>query len=362
IFTQPFSKSMNRTKLLAILLPVQIIIVNLLSFVPQFVENYYSNGIFPYISHGERVLFGWTGFSVGDILYGTALLLSIRWLWRTRKTWKTGYKQNLLKIAACLSVVYFIFTALWALNYRRVPLYKKMGIEKDYTEKELIAFTYRLIDKTNALHLQLTQSDTVKVVVPYMLDSIYAKAPEAYTVLEKEFPFFEYRHNSIKSSLISVPLSYMGFGGYLNPFTNEAQVNCKLPLYNLPTTTCHEMSHQIGYANESEANFIGFMASIHSNDPYFKYSGYSFALRYCLANIAKFDEGLAKKIAKKVNKGIRKNFKESKDFNAKYESFVENIFEYIYDNYLKMNEQKDGLETYSKFTGLMINYYKEKEL
>jgi hypothetical protein len=178
-------------------------------------------------------LFGWTGFSIGDILYGTALFLAIRWLWRTRKTWKTGYKQNLLKIAACLSVVYFIFTALWALNYRRVPLYKKMGIEKDYTEKELIAFTYRLIDKTNALHLQLTQSDTVKVVVPYTLDSIYTKAPEAYAVLQKEFPYFEYRHNSIKSSLISVPLSYMGFGGYLNPFTNEAQVNCKLPC-----TTC----------------------------------------------------------------------------------------------------------------------------
>jgi hypothetical protein len=35
-------------------------------------------------------------------------------------------------------------------------------------------------------------------------------------------------------------------------------------LYNLPTTTCHEMSHQIGYANESEANFIGFMASTHT--------------------------------------------------------------------------------------------------
>ena len=129
---------MTRTKLLAILFPIQIVIVNILSFFPVFVETYYSNGIFPYISRAERVLFGWMGFSVGDILYGLALLLALHWVWKTRKTWKTSYKQNLLQIAACLSVVYFVFTLLWAMNYRRLPLHKKMGIEKEYTEQELI--------------------------------------------------------------------------------------------------------------------------------------------------------------------------------------------------------------------------------
>nr|WP_322623606.1 DUF3810 domain-containing protein [uncultured Flavobacterium sp.] len=353
---------MTRTKLIAILFPVQIVIVNILSSFPAFVEKYYSNGIFPYISRTERVLLGWIGFSIGDILYAITLFLALRWIWKTRRTWKTSYKQNLIQIAACLSVVYFVFTLLWALNYRRMPLHKKMGIEKEYTEQELIDFTHKLITKTNALHLQITHNDTVKVVLPYDINGIYDRAPQAYTELQKTFPEFTYEHKSIKSSLMSLAQSYMGFGGYLNPFTNEAQVNDMLPLYNQPTTTCHEMSHQIGYANESEANFIGFMASIYSNDMYFKYSGYSFALRYCIGNIAKFDEAKAKEIIKGVNKGIRKNFKESKDFNKKYESFIEDIFEYIYDHYLKANEQKDGLETYSKFTGLLVNYYKDKEL
>ncbi|MFP9116101.1 DUF3810 domain-containing protein [Flavobacterium sp. RHBU_3] len=353
---------MNRTKLLAILFPVQIVIVNILSFFPEFVEKYYSNGIFPYISSFERILLGWIGFSVGDIMYAILLILALRWFWKTRKTWRKQYKANLLKVAACLSVVYFAFTLIWALNYRRMPLHEKMGIEKEYTQEQLIDFTQRLIKKTNALHLQITHSDTVKVVIPYAINEIYDRSPQAYAQLAKTFPYFTYDHQSIKSSLMSVPQSYMGFGGYLNPFTNEAQVNIKIPLYNFPTTTCHEMSHQIGYANESEANFIGFMASTYSNDVYFKYSGYTFALRYCLGNIAKFDEAKAKSIAKGINKGIRKNFKESKDFNKKYESFIEDISEYIYDNYLKANEQKDGMETYSKFTGLLINYYKDKEL
>jgi hypothetical protein len=248
------------------------------------------------------------------------------------------------------------------MNYHRVPLHEKMGIEKNYTTEELIAFTQRMINKTNELHRQIEKNDSLKVVVPYTINEIYSRSINGYTEMRQQFPYFAFEHESIKSSLLSTPLSYMGFGGYLNPFTNEAQVNDKLPLYGFSATVCHEMSHQIGYASESEANFIGYMASIHNKDLYFKYSGYTLALKYCLRNINKIDEKKAKSLAKLVLPGVRANFKESEAFNKKYESFVETIFEYFYDNYLKLNKQEDGLETYSKFVGLLVNYYKDKEL
>lgn len=353
---------MKKKKLLALFFIVQIIIIKLLSFFPELIERWYSNGLYPYISGASRIVLGWIGFSIGDIIYGILIITGIRWLWRRRKTWTQQYKYNLVTMLATLSVVYFLFNVLWAFNYHRVPLYQKMNIEKEYSLTELTAFTKRLIIKTNALHLQITQNDTAKVVMPFNVNEIYSNSVNAYTALQQQHPYFEYRHKSIKSSIFSVPLSYMGFGGYLNPFTNEAQVNSELPLYNLPTTTCHEMAHQIGYANESEANFIGYMVSVNSNDLYFKYSGYSFALKYCLRNISRLDEAQAKSLSKLIHKGIKKNFKESDAFNKKYESFIEDIFKYIYDNYLKMNRQKDGLETYSKFVGLMVNYYKDKNL
>lgn len=353
---------MKKKKLLALFFILQIIIVKLLSFFPEFTEHWYSNGIYPYISAASRVLLGWIGFSLGDIIYGIVIFMALRWFWLSRKTWKNQYKNNLITILACISVVYFLFNVLWAFNYNRVPLYKKMGIEKEYTIDELTGFTKKLIAKTNKLHLEITHNDTVKVSIPYTISQIYSGSVNGYAVLQQEHPYFAYSHESIKSSLISVPLSYMGFGGYLNPFTNEAQVNSELPLYNLPTTTCHEMAHQIGFANESEANFIGFMASVKNKDLYYQYSGYSFALKYCLRNIAKIDEKKAKELSPLINKGIKKNFKESEAFNKKYESFIEDIFKYIYDNYLKINQQKDGIESYSKFVGLMVNYYKDKNL
>ncbi|RWW92124.1 DUF3810 domain-containing protein [Flavobacterium cerinum] len=353
---------MKKKFILPLLLLLQIIIIKLLSLFPEFVERYYSNGLFPYLSKGSRIFFGLFGFSIGDIIYGIVLFFVFRWLWKKRKTWKKEYKNNILSVLSAFAIFYFLFHILWAVNYHRVPLHEKMGISKEYTPDELVVFTKKLIEKTNETHRLIEKNDNLKVVNPYTVQQIYDLSLNGYAALEKQYPYFGFKHESTKSSLISLPLSYMGFGGYLNPFTNEAQVNSKLPLYNLPTTTCHEMSHQIGYASESEANFIGYMASIKNNDLYFKYSGYTLALKYCLRNIGKIDKNKALSLKPLILPGILANFKESEEFNKKHESFVETIFEYIYDNFLKLNRQEDGLETYSKFVGLLVNYYHDKEL
>ena len=36
--------------------------------------------------------------------------------------------------------------------------------------------------------------------------------------------------------------------------------------YNLPFTTCHELSHLRGFMQEEEANFIGFLACVNADD------------------------------------------------------------------------------------------------
>jgi hypothetical protein len=182
-------------------------------------------------------------------------------------------------------------------------------------------------------------------------------------IVELQLPWVLYHSDlSAKKSLFSLPLTYMGFGGYLNPFTNEAQVNYLLPMYHSPTTSCHEMAHQMGYASESECNFIGFMASVKNKDLYFKYSGYSFALRYCLANWQMRNKVVYKQLLQTVHPGILKNYKESDDFWKAYETPIETGFHLFYDTFLKWNQQKDGMEGYSKFVNLMVNYYKNKPL
>ena len=341
---------------------IQMVLVQIISFFPEFIEGFYSNGLYTSISSFSRIIFGFIPFSIGDFGYLFAILFLIIGYIKNRKIIKLSWKDRSLKILSYFSVFYFFFNILWGLNYYRVPLFEKLKIEKEYSNEDLLIFTKKLIAKTNSIHSQITQNDSVKVVFPYSQEQVFEMNLKGYQSLSKQIPSLNYKHSSIKKSLFSLPLCYMGFSGYLNPFTNEAQVNDKIPMYNFPTTVTHEMAHQLGYASESEANFIGFLASINNENLYFQYSGYNHALHYCLSNWKFNDEVQFKKLLKTVHPGIIKNYKESEDFWDNYESFVETGFHLFYDRFLKMNQQKDGIDGYSRFVDLLVNYYKNKNL
>jgi len=352
----------KRKYILPIFLLFQIVFLKVIAFFPEVIEQFYSNGLYVYISKISRTILGSIPFSAGDIIYGIAIIYVCFLLWKTRKTWRLEWKSNLLKITSYLSVLYFLFHFLWALNYYRVPLFEKMSIKREYTTEELITFTQKLITKTNTIQLEITKNKNLKVTNPYSQDSIFKMSQNGYDNLAKQYSIFKYDIPSKKESLFSLPLTYMGFGGYLNPFTNEAQVNYKLPKYGFPNVVCHEMAHQIGYGSESECNFIGFLACIKNDDLYFQYSAYANALRYCMVNIGAKDEIQFKTLKAKINSGVLDNFKESDVFWKQYDTFIDKGFHAFYDQFLKMNQQKDGMESYSKFVDLLVNYYSNYEL
>lgn len=348
--------------ILPLFLLVQIIFLRILRYFPDYVEGFYSNNIFLRISHFLRIALGRIPFSLGDCIYAFLILAIIGWFWRIRKTWRTEWKDHLLTILGKISVFYFFFHLLWAFNYYRKPLFEKMEIKREYTDADLLAFTKRLMVKTNEIQQLITKSKNEKVVFPYAQKESFQKILNGYNNLAKEHPYFKYETLSVKKSLFSTPLTYMGFGGYLNPFTNEAQINDKLPMYTFPLTTAHEMAHQIGYASENECNFIGVLASVKNDDLYYQYAGYAFTLHYCLSVWNYKDEKVYKELMQNIHPGILKNFQESEDFWRRYDTFIDKGFHFLWDNFLKTNNQKDGMESYSKFIDLMINYYKTRQL
>ena len=365
---------MKRKYFLPLFLLFQIIFLQILPFFPKFVEQFYSNGFYQFLSKFERIIFGKIPFSVGDCIYGILILLIICWFWYVRNNWRQNYKDYILKIVSCFSVFYFLFHTLWAFNYYRQPLFEKMNIAREYSDADLLDFIKKLIKKTNEIQYKITKNDSLtssptdsinyesKVVFPYAQKQAFSMTLNGYNTLAKTHKYFTYNNLSIKKSLFSVPLTYMGFAGYLNPFTNEAQVNDLLPMYNFPMTACHEMAHQIGYASENECNFIGFLASIKNDDLYFKYAGYGTALRYCINNIMIRNPELGAQLLKTIHPGILKNYQETETFWDNYNTFINDGFYAFYDQFLKTNHQKDGMDSYSKFVDLMINYYEDREL
>nr|WP_321411775.1 DUF3810 domain-containing protein [uncultured Allomuricauda sp.] len=349
----------QKTKtIIAVALPVQILLVKWLSNYPNFVEEWYSNGIYPYISSFLRILFGWIPFSFGDLMYTALVILAIRYVY---KHWKNIKQKPLLflkDIVVVLSIVYFAFHLLWGMNYHRQPIDWKLGVEREYTVDELTEYTQYLVEKTNQYQYQIN-GDTVSAVhIPYSKKEIFSKTKEAYGQLEKQYPQFNYDHKSLKQSIYSAPLTFMGYGGYINPFTIEAQVNGLTPKFRLPVVSGHEVGHQLGYSAEDATNFLGNLVTLQSDDPYFKYSAYHHALGYFLADLYHKDEEAYNAVVGTINMGVKENFNELSKFWEKYENPMEPIFKSVFNTFLKVNNQKEGIKSYNSMVGLMINYHK----
>jgi len=353
----------KRTKvILVLLLPVQILVLQLLKKFPEFVENYYSQGLYPILSKLPRYLFGWIPFSMGDIFYTLIAIIALRWLYKNFRRLRLEPVAFVVDILASVSLVYFVFHLLWGFNYYRVPLHTTLQLDRDYTTEQLIVMTERFIEKSNTLHTELGFADSVKIDLPYTQQEIFQRSLDGYQTVAKTYPNLKYTPRSIKKSTWSLGLTYMGYSGYFNPFSGEAQVNRKIKSYKFPVVSCHEIAHQLGYAAENEANFIATLTSIHNSDPYIRYTGYIFALRYLINEVARRDRDTYNQLIETINPGILKSYKEMRDFWASYENPFEDISKAFWNQFLKASNQPKGIMSYSYMVALVINHFEGQEL
>lgn len=342
---------------IALSLIPQWLLVQFLSLFPEVVEDYYSGGIYRYLSGFFRILYGWIPFSVGDLLYALLIILLIVLLIRQGRTYFNRPWLFVRSMLMVVSVAYFSFNLLWGLNYYRIPLHETLGISDQYTPPEVARITSLLIARTNSMQQTLAGDSIRAVEVPYTREEVMARTLQGYEQLKEEFPGLAYNLPSLKQSLFGTILSYMGYGGYLNPFTNEAQVNGRLPLFRYPVVCGHEIGHQLGYSAENETNFIGYLVTLRNSDPYFQYAAYAYATAYCLADLKKRDEVQFELLYNSLNKGVQANYRELTEFWESYANPLEPMFKSIFNTFLKVNNQEDGIESYNRVVSLMVTYH-----
>ena len=326
------------------------------------VETYYSNGIYPVISRVLKYLFGSIPFSVGDILYGLVtgwlLFKMVRLLIQLIKrqySWQL-FRQSLLKLLIGTGVIYLVFNGLWGLNYNRLGIADQIGIQMTkYSKEDLVTIDSILLEKTNAAKSILVRNGAM----PKKSSAVFDQSKKAYENLAKQYSFCSYQPASIKSSSWGWLGNYLGFTGYYNPFTGEAQVNTTVPSFLQPFISCHEIAHQLGYAKENEANFVGYLAAAASTDTAFHYSVYLDLFLYTQRNLYWVDSTAAKSFSKKLLPSVKEDLAAWKKFNAQYQSPLEPVFTWMYGKYLKNNEQPSGVLSYDEVSGFLIAYYKK---
>ncbi len=190
-------------------------------------------------------------------------------------------------------------------------------------------------------------------------DTVFKKVQDAYNTLGSMYPFLQYHTISLKPSIWGWLGNYTGFTGYYNPFTGEAQVNTTVPKFLLPYIACHEVGHQLGYAKENEANFVGYLAAAASNDTSFHYSVYLDLFIYSNRNLYRTDTSAARVYSKQLIPAVRADLIELKDFYRRHQNPIEPFIRWAYGKYLEGNEQPEGMLSYDEVTGYLISYYKK---
>jgi Protein of unknown function (DUF3810) len=333
--------------------------IKIFSFFPAAVERYYSNGMYPVISRGLRWLFGWIPFSVGDILYTIVAIWLLMAIFRLIKAivQKRINTAMLLRLGvrvmtACLWI-YVIFNLNWGLNYNRLGIgYQAQLNATTYSTQEVDQLVKVLIDRLN----QLRTASIAERNPLLHKRTLFKKSFGAYQDPSGEVPFLKYGGQSVKPSIYSYLGNYLGFTGYYNPFTGEAQVNTTVPVFVQPFTTCHEIGHQLGYAKENEANMAGFLVAKHSSSAAFRYSAYFDLYMYAMRDLYLRDSADAVRLHLQLSPNVREDLVELRKFNNRHVGLLEPAIRVLYAQFLMANQQPGGMESYNQVVALVIAY------
>ena len=348
--------------IIATVLLIFCVIIHIYSNNQLRVEKGYSSHFFVDLSSSFRYVVGSFSISFGDILYG-ALVIWI--IWKMYKAIVFLFKRKngneflltaAIKTVIVLSSLYIIFNILWGINYNRKGIAWQLELTvKPYSTQQLKDMNSLLVDKINASKKVLLQNQS-----GYPSNKqLFAMVEDAYKNVSVKYSFLQYQPAALKSSVWGWLGNYTGFTGYYNPFTGEAQVNTTVPKFSQPFTACHEVAHQLGYAKEMEANFVGYLASASSKDTLFHYSVYLDLFAYANRNLFAIDSAAAKLYSKQLLPQVITDIKEWIAFNRKHQSPVEPLIRWLYGKYLQGNMQPQGIYSYDEVTGFIIAYYKK---
>jgi len=354
------SKKLKVRAIVIIALAAAIFLLMMLADHPRFIERYYSEGLYPIICHILHPVFNLFPFSVGDVLYIAVICFLTYALYRLIKlSVKKQFKQAgffLMGLVIGVQVAILIFYLFWGMNYFRPSAGERLNLrDTNYTTSNLKAVTAILIDSANACRARLTNAD-----LSQSNGDIYKTALRAISKLSVDSVNFRTYDPGIKSSILTPLLNYIGTSGYYNPFTGEAQMNYQMPIIERPVTACHELSHQIGFGAEDEADFAGFLAGIGSHDRLLRYSAYHLAIEEFMPALRYRDTTANNELKLRVSAAVHNDFKAERLYWMSFQSKAGILSSIFYDKYLKVNNQPHGLATYNRMVLLVMARYGEK--
>lgn len=310
---------------------------------------------FPLLQTLRSAVLNLIPFSWGDLVYFVFFIVCIRifFVFFRKKQWREKHEFALvvLRFLRFNLFVGLLLYLLWSSLYAQPKLSTQLGLQnpKNVTNEMLIRFDDTLISRLN--------------ILVHKMDSIpFSKISDMAAIEYKKFDS-SFDLNT-KASLLSNGLPYFGIEGYFNPLTGEAQVNKNLPNFMLPFVIAHEMAHQTGIAAEDDANLMAYIRSVQSDNVSFQYSAYFNIWLYTHRKVHKIDSLRADFLKQRLNPKTLTHLAILKQRNQRYKTFLDDWSSFVFDAFLKLGNQKEGIESYRSvaYAALLWEQKQQREL
>ena len=266
-------------------------------------------------------------------------------------------------VLTAAAAIYFLNTLVFGLNYYAGPLAEDIRLEvRRYDVEELTNATVYYRDKANFLAKQVKRDASGDVAFEEF-DVLAKKAGDGFHTLVYKFsyPVFAGSTVPVKELGWSDMYTSMGITGVTMGITGEAAVNPQIPAVSIPFTMCHEMAHRMSIANERDANFAGFLASMANEDIQYQYSAYFMAYRYCYSALLSVNAQAAARVSGEVNAELQHDMDSyTRLFSTRQNKAATKVANTANDTYLRTSGDSSGIGSYGEVTDLLVSWHYQR--
>jgi hypothetical protein len=317
---------------------------------PATIERWFSTSTYPRIQRLMTSVSNVLPVAWLDVL-SVALIAWVAWTWWRAVRGADVPRWPRVRHAAASTItlaaaLYVAFLLLWGFNYRRLPMTERLALQSESASTEsavrLARETVSRLNGMYALAHNAGWSDTWRN--PHLRSS-FAAVQQQLVDAPLAVP------GRLKRSMYGPFFRWTAVDGMVNPFGLEVLGNPDLLPFERPFVAAHEWAHLAGYADESEANFVGWLTCIHA-DPSSEYSGWLYLYWQITGELSARDR---EAIASELREGPRADLAAIVARLRRGDlPLLRKASWKMYDSYLKANRVDEGVKSYGAVVTLIL--------
>jgi len=316
-----------------------------------FVERWFSSGLYPHVQRALTPFSNLLPVAWLDILSIAAAVWLIRLWWRALRADTSPRRiravRAVLTTIVAAAVVYLAFLLLWGLNYRRVPMVARIDLTRPVPTTEAVAQLGRdVVARLNGLHAAAHATGWRESAWRNVaLRDSFAAVQRELTNAPPAAP------GRLKTTLYGPFFRWTSVDGMVNPFGLEVLANPDLLPFERAFVAAHEWGHLAGFADESEANFVGWLTCVRA-DHASQYSGWLYLYWQIAGELPRAER---ESVATLLEAGPRTDLAavaarlRRGDLPA-----LRRASWLVYDSYLKANRVDAGVRSYGAVVTLIL--------